>query len=169
MGCFQNLDGEVTLALQTEGCRLNKPKRLLHPRQGLVYLAKNSHCLPVPINECPLSDSSCRRYKVISWPAMSIFIVDWCRGQPSVMGTKYVIPSPDSMVVPRQENTLASECKVHGISYQQSSLQEEMVETEKTGREVMGLRNQLSPSTGWSLSGSDQGLTFCTGSCSCFY
>ena len=74
----------------------------------LVYLAEKSNVLPVLTNECPLSDSRCRKYKVRSWPAMSMWRVDWCKGQPSTMGTKYVTPSPDSIVIPRQESALAS-------------------------------------------------------------
>ena len=42
----------------------------------LVHLAEKSNVPPVLTNECPLSDSRCRKYKVRSWPAMSMWKVD---------------------------------------------------------------------------------------------
>lgn len=109
---------------------------LTAPRR--INLAKNISVLPVLTSGCPLSDNSCRRYKVKSWPAMSTWKVDWCKGQPSMMGPKYVIPSPDSMVIPKQENTLESWWKVYSIPYQLSGLQEDLVEEEITGGEGKG-------------------------------
>lgn len=41
-----------------------------------VHLAGKSSVLPVLTNECPLSDSRRSKYKVRSWPAMSVWKVD---------------------------------------------------------------------------------------------
>ena len=54
-----------------------------------------------------------------------------------MMGTKYVIPSPDSIVIPGWENTQAS-CQVQGIAYQLSSLLEDMAEEQITRWENKG-------------------------------
>lgn len=54
---------------------MEEAKEAIEARR-LVYLAAKSSVLPVLTSECPLSDSRRRRYKVRSWPAMSMWKVD---------------------------------------------------------------------------------------------
>ena len=103
-----------------------------------VHRAGESSVLPALTNECPLSDSRRSRYKVRSWPAASVWKVDRRKGQPSVMGTKYVVPSPDSIVSPRQESTPGSSCHVQGVPRRLSGLLEDTAEEQLTGREDKG-------------------------------
>ena len=128
----------------------------------LVHLAEKSNVPPVLTNECPLSDSRCRKYKVRSWPAMSMWKVDWCKGQPSMMGTKYVIPSPDSIVIPGQENTLVSSSGPgHCLSIVKSAWRHGRGADNWMGKQGIWGENFLSLQEsvlGWCRSGSDQWL-----------